>query len=185
MEEMGLLLDFHGRVGRREESAMARAVWGREMLLQFLGAKKEEQGAPWEGAAASPWTGRQRHEETRARAMGKGRELAGASPTPWEEAGRHGWGRVERSLLLACSKGAELGWKQPRRELARAVKESSAAWVPGGRSSPQGRLAPWEQLGRELLCAMNRRGERCACGRGGRREWRLEIFEGWDWKISK
>ncbi|PWZ17694.1 hypothetical protein Zm00014a_035966 [Zea mays] len=44
MEEMELLLDFHGRVGRREESAMARAVWGREMLLQFLGAKEEEQG---------------------------------------------------------------------------------------------------------------------------------------------
>jgi hypothetical protein len=92
--------------------------------------------------------------------MGKGRELAGASPAPWEEAGRHGWGaRGAGSLLLAFSKGAELGWKQPRRELARTVKESSVARVPGGRSSPQGRLAPWEQLGRELLYAMSRREE--------------------------
>jgi hypothetical protein len=70
-----------------------------------------------------------------------------------------GGARGAGSLLLAFSKGAELGWKQPRRELARAVKESSAARVPGGRSSPQGRLAPWEQLGRELLCAMSRREE--------------------------
>jgi hypothetical protein len=50
MEEMELLLDFHGRVGRREETAMARAVWGREMLLQFLGAKEEEQGGAMGGS---------------------------------------------------------------------------------------------------------------------------------------
>jgi hypothetical protein len=89
------------RAPRRAARKGARCL-GREMLLQFLGAKEEEQGAPWEGAAASPWTGRQRHEETRARAMGKGRELAGASPAPWEEAGRHGWGaRGAGSLLVA------------------------------------------------------------------------------------
>jgi hypothetical protein len=38
---------------------------------------------------------------------------------------------------------------------------------------PRRGRAPWEQLGREILCAKNRREEFCACGRGGRREWRL------------
>ena len=33
------------------------------------------------------------------------------------------------------------------RELVRAMEESSAAWVPGGRSSPQGRLATMEEEG--------------------------------------
>jgi hypothetical protein len=53
---------FHGR-------------WSAEML--HSGAKGSK---GWR-----PWTGRQRHEETRARAMEKGRELAGGSPAPWEE----------------------------------------------------------------------------------------------------
>jgi hypothetical protein len=95
MEEMELLLDFHGRVGRREESAMARAVWGRKMLLQFLGAKEEEQGAPWEGVAASPWTGRQSHEETGARAMeqGTGRSAMALMATAATKAGHPKWRR--------------------------------------------------------------------------------------------
>ena len=34
-----------------------------------------------------------------------------------------GGARGAGSLLLACSKGAELGWKQPRRELAAEVED--------------------------------------------------------------
>jgi hypothetical protein len=175
MEEMGLLLDFHGRVGRREESAMARAVWGREMLLQFLGAKKEEQGAPWEGAAASPWTGRQRHEETRARAMGKGRELAGASPAPWEEAGRHGWGGAwSREPAARLQQGRRVGLEaaeegaRPRREGELggmgAWRKELAAGKVGAMGAARQRASLRHEQERRALCVWERRKKRVAAG---------------------
>jgi hypothetical protein len=82
-----------------------------------------------------------------------------------------------REKMWCGSGGAMRRSHDAPRERERARRRTGRALGCSPWTAERGRKGwtPWEQLGREILCAMNRREEGCACGRGRRREWRLGV----------
>jgi hypothetical protein len=130
-------------------------------------SREEQEGAPWEKP-----------------------ELAEGGQRPWKSQGRHG--RWSIGLQLAVPEGEASQRRGARiqvpREKSRGRRAagggSSLLWgeASARRGEGAGGAAPWllGAVGKKILGAMNREEALCACGRGGRRLWRL----GGKWKIS-
>jgi hypothetical protein len=86
---------------------------------------------------------------------------------------------MERKGRSCCMLEEEEGEGEGCRGCRRRLLQGGLAMEEAGR--------PWRGA-RLPAAAVERRGQgrRKLCVRGERRrEWRLEIFEGWEWKISK
>uniref|UniRef100_A0A804N3M4 Uncharacterized protein n=1 Tax=Zea mays TaxID=4577 RepID=A0A804N3M4_MAIZE len=152
----------HGKIKRTQEQ---QGKGGRRLHLFSSRGNREGAGRvePMEEQGVAPWL-----ESACSKGARPFAAVAGGVHGGWPRRGATPW-KPASSLLLwspcCCSP-----WSRENSELGQAARGESSR---GGAALPAAAVGE-EGQGRRKLCV---RGER-------RREWRLEIFEGWEWKIS-